>query len=87
LTTEARPINQNKGFEIIISPSQGLGGLYPINLSSTSTSPVTHSDLSLTVTYGPTGQEQVMMEPRLKEYTNHRWPNLQKLTCRQYPPI
>ena len=81
LTTEAVAINKNEGFEIIIHPNQGLGGLYSMILSSNSSNHVIHSDLSILVKYGPSGE--ILMEPSLKEYRS-RWVEKPQFSCREY---
>jgi len=84
LTAEARPINQSQGFEIVIPPNSALGGLYPLILSSTTSNHVTHTDLTISVSYGATNQSQIIMEPRLKKYTD-RAVETPELSCREYP--
>ena len=81
LTAQAVAINQNEGFEIIIHPNQGLGGNYNMILSSNSSNHVTHSDLSILVTYG---SGEVLMESSLKKYLN-RGIEKSQFSCREYP--
>lgn len=83
LTGDAKAINKNEGFEIIIPPNRGLGGLYNMILSSTSNNHVTSSDLFISVKYGPLGE--TIMEPSLTEYTN-RGIEKSQFSCREYPP-
>ena len=81
LTATAVPINKNQGFEIFISPSQGLGGVYNMILSSDSTNPVEFSDLSINFMYGSLGQ--IIAHPTLKKYTS-RWVEEAQYSCREY---
>lgn len=80
-TGTAVSINQNKGFEIVISPNQGLGGVHNIVLSSSSSNHVEYSDLSLNVMYGASGQ--IFADPTLKKYVS-RWVEEPQFTCGQY---
>ena len=81
LTAVARPINENKGFEIFISPQDGLNGVYNLILSSNNDNHVKDSDLYVSVLYGPRGE--VIADPSLKQYTK-RWVEAPKYTCEQY---
>ena len=83
LEAEARPINNNEGFEILISPNQGLGGVHNLILSSNSSSPVKQSDLSVNIRYGP--QAQIIAHPTLKKYVA-RWIAESPYACGEYPP-
>ena len=82
LTATARPINENKGFEIFISPRDGLNGIYNLILSSHNDNHVEDSDLHVSVLYGPQGE--IIADPSLKQYTK-RWMETPKYTCEQYP--
>lgn len=48
----ARAINENKGFQILVNPDGGLGGIRSLNIQSRSSNHVNQSDLDITVTYG-----------------------------------
>lgn len=52
ITTTARPINENKGFQISVRPADGLGGLHSIDITSDISNHVERAELNITVTYG-----------------------------------
>ena len=49
---EARAINENKGFQIILNPSLGLGGVQNLYISSSGSNHLENSELSVEVSYG-----------------------------------
>ena len=83
VSSTAEPINENKGFEIIVSPNQGLKGIYDMVISSNSTNPYEYSNLSVSIKYG--SSSQVLAQFSIKEYTA-RWKTNQIYTCDKYPP-
>ena len=52
ITALAQPINENKGFQISVNPSDGLGGIYSLIVQSNYSNHVQQSALEITVTYG-----------------------------------
>ena len=52
ITTTAIAINKSKGFQILLTPSSGLGGLQTLDIYSDYTNHVNQSELNITVTYG-----------------------------------
>ena len=62
VTAEARPINENKGFEIVISPSAGLKGVHDLTIQSSHSHHVEDSRLSVTVVYGSVDGPTILSE-------------------------
>ncbi|MCY4321443.1 MAG: hypothetical protein OXC37_03435 [Bdellovibrionaceae bacterium] len=52
ITAEARAINENKGFEILVSPADGFLGVYSIVIKSEYTNHVKDSKLEVEINYG-----------------------------------
>ncbi|MDE0091659.1 MAG: hypothetical protein OXN83_00035, partial [Oligoflexia bacterium] len=66
VTTSARPINENEGFEILVSPAEGLLGVYTMVIKSEETNHVKDSDLYITVSYGQS-ESQTIISQTLKQ--------------------
>ncbi|MBC6415142.1 MAG: hypothetical protein GDA46_01965 [Bdellovibrionales bacterium] len=84
----ASPINENEGFEIIISPKDGLNGNYNLIVRSTYTNHVKNSNLNIHVMYGGQNfgyesQGFVMIDASLRQYAK-RWVETPNYTCQQY---
>ena len=60
--TLARPINENKGFEILVSPADGLLGIYNLVVKSENTNHVKNSDLQVTVSYGQSDSQTIISQ-------------------------
>ncbi|MCZ0933297.1 MAG: hypothetical protein OXJ52_09125 [Oligoflexia bacterium] len=58
----ARPINENKGFEILVSPADGLLGVYNLVVKSENTNHVKNSDLHITVSYGQSDSQTIISQ-------------------------
>ena len=80
LTTEAYPINENKGFEIQVLPKQGLRGTFDLTISSSSSTPE-DTKLHVTVKYG--NQTLLTVPKGLQKYTQ-RPVATPTYTCQQY---
>ena len=65
ITAIAKPINENKGFQIALNPSDGLGGLHSLIVTSDQDNHVKQSELHITVSYGQ-GDSQAILTERLK---------------------
>ena len=65
IQTTALPINENKGFQIILRPTDGLGGTYDMNIRSDYSNHIQQSNLDITVTYGL--DNQVIISERLEK--------------------
>ncbi len=66
LKTTAQPINQNKGFQILINPSDGLGGAHALNVYSDSSNHINNSELHVTVTFGAGRGQSIISKPLAK---------------------
>ena len=65
ITTTARSVNENKGFQMVIHPSDGLGGLNSLTVTSDQDNHVKQSELHITVSYGQRDSQAILTE-RLK---------------------
>lgn len=65
LTGIAKPINKNKGFQIVINQSDGIGGTGPLVITGDSTSHVRYSKIDVEVVYG----NSIVLESTLEELT------------------
>ena len=67
ITAQANPINENNGFEILLNPTDGLGGVNTLIVRSMYSNHVLKDSLSLTVIYGQDDSQTVISEtiPRL----------------------
>lgn len=52
LTSTANPINSGEGFQILLTPQSGLGGMFVLEIISEQAHPAKHHTLDITVTYG-----------------------------------
>ena len=66
----ALPINENKGFQIILRPTDGLGGTHNMDIRSNYSNHIRQSNLDITVTYGP--DNQVIISETLKKLPKTR---------------
>ena len=76
IQSTANAINENKGFQIILSPKQGLGGTKNLYIYSESSNQLDGTDLSVTITYGESSGSRRSSSPVIISET------LQKLTKR-----
>ena len=82
ITASARPINENKGFEVLVSPSDGLFGVYTMVIKSNNTNHVKNSDLHVTVSYGQ-HDSQTIISQKLNKLTKRAVAPAQ-FSCSQY---
>ena len=82
ITAVARPINENDGFEILVSPADGLLGVYTMVVRSNNTNHVKNSDLHVTVSYGQ-HDSQTIISQTLGKLGNRAVPPAQ-FSCSQY---
>lgn len=61
ITTTARPINENKGFEMALHPKAGLGGLNSMIISSDYSNHVKKVELDITVVYGQQNSQTIIV--------------------------
>ena len=62
LSLTARPINENEGFEILVSPADGLLGVYTMIVKSENTNHVKNSELHITVSYGQSDSQTIVSQ-------------------------
>ena len=62
VTAQARPINKNRGFEIFLNPSEGLGGVHTLTIRSNRSNHVRDSQLNLSVVYGGTDSQTIISQ-------------------------
>ena len=60
ITAMAQPINENKGFQISVNPSDGLGGVYSLIVQSNYSNHVKQSALDIIVTYGQSDVQTII---------------------------
>ena len=65
LTVEARPINEDEGFQMLINPNDGLSGISSISVTSDYTNHVKDSQLYVVVAYGQ-GDSQTIITQNLQ---------------------
>ena len=58
----ARPINENEGFEILVSPADGLLGNYNLVIESEDSNHVKDSELHITVSYGQSDSQTIISQ-------------------------
>ena len=82
ITTTARPINENEGFEILVSPSEGLLGVYTMVIRSDEDNHVRDSEIYVTVSYGQSDTQTIITQQlkRLKK----RAVSAPRFGCSQY---
>ena len=82
IKAQARPINENDGFEILVSPSDGLLGVYSLVIRSKNTNHVRDSTLNITISYGQ-NDSQTIVSQQLKSLDKRAVPPAQ-FSCSQY---
>ena len=83
ITATARPINENKGFEILVSPADGLLGIYNLVIKSDNANPVTNYSLPIQIRYGHQSGSQTVISGTVNKL-DKRAVETPKFTCSQY---
>ena len=60
ITTTARPINENKGFEMLVSPADGLLGIYDLVIKSDNANHITGYNLPIQIRYGQSASQTII---------------------------
>ena len=68
ITALARPINENKGFEILVNPADGLLGTHTMAVKSKNSNHIKNSDLHITISYGQ-NDSQIFVSQTLNKLT------------------
>ena len=82
ITTTARPINENEGFEILVNPAEGLLGVYTMVIRSDEDNHVRDSELYITVSYGQSDTQTIITQ-QLKPLDKRAVPT-PRFSCSQY---
>ena len=81
VTATATAKNEDRGFEIVIRPNDGIDGNYDLIITSNNDSPIHTNKLQINLKYGP--QQQTISSPQLTEYLQ-RVECKPRYTCQQY---
>ena len=83
VTATANPINENKGFQILMTPTHGLGGTHFLSIYSNYSNHVKQSELDITVTYGRQQDSQNIIFEKLPKL-NKKAVGKASVTCEHY---